>query len=419
MKVARETVEAYLTRKFRQIIIDRKKSTDFYNQCMDKYNIPGGLVADFCNGNRSLEEANPFILFALTDCMPEKKEFIINKYFTENEIQMYSSAKYEENKNIFPIKFRVVQVSRDQWIGKINLQTLVSLRDTQLISYNIDTQRTLKKIVRGESEYYEVSLNKKSLREIRESVADGTYIPTPLTFNIQPDANINFEYNDKTATLVINYAEALDITDGYHRFVALMNNYDAGTISDFTMELRITMFSTEKANQFIYQEDQKTKMKKMDSESYNMKNPANAVVMKLNESPKCNLQGLIKRNGGIINSGEMANVVKFFYFRDTKKSQERFKIIEATNELTDFFNYITERDARYLEESYNFNKILTVLCVFEYYKKTDDNSDMMDIMPKVIEKVKNTKDKRFTLQKVTTPIVNTIYRYIEEVREDV
>ena len=72
-----------------------------------------------------------------------------------------------------------------------------------------------------------------------------------------------------------------------------------------------------------------------------------------------------------------------------------------------------------MEEPYNFNKILTVLCVSEYYKKIGDNSDMMDVMPKVIEKVKDTKDKRFTLQKVTTPIVNTIYKYIKEVRENV
>ena len=44
-------------------------------------------------------------------------------------------------------------------------------------------------------------------------------------------------------------------------------------------------------------------MRKVDSNSYNMNRASNIVVTRLNESPMCNLQGLISRNQGIVNFG--------------------------------------------------------------------------------------------------------------------
>ena len=67
----KEAVEEYLDRKLRDIVLDRKTSSKYYEECMDKYGIPGGLVADYAMGNKSLGEANPFVLFCLIDCIPE------------------------------------------------------------------------------------------------------------------------------------------------------------------------------------------------------------------------------------------------------------------------------------------------------------------------------------------------------------
>ena len=416
----KETVEEYLERKLRDIVLDRKISSQYYAECMDKYNIPGGLVADYAMGNKALGEANPFILFCLIDCIPEnmRKKGYIESAFTKSEIEMYSNSKYDQDKQIFPLVFRVHQVRDDQWIGRIDLKTLMDMRDAQIINYNTDTQRTLKRVVRGEEINYQISVNKKTVKDISDSVADGTYIPTPLTLNVLPETKIDFNYDDKTGTLIIFSVDKLDMTDGYHRYLALSKDYDLGLIDDFTMELRLTIFSKEKASHFIFQEDQKTKMKKVDSDSFNMSNPANIVTQKINESPKCNLQGLINRATGVINAAWLSEMIKFFCFRSVPKSQQRIKIIQVTNELIEFFNIITESNVEYLEEPYSYKKLLAVMCVFSHYRDKD-KSDMPLVLNKVIPLVVNNDSKKLNTGKISKPIVKEVEKMIEEVKKRV
>lgn len=416
----KEAVEEYLDRKLRDIVLDRKTSSKYYEECMDKYNIPGGLVADYAMGNKSLGEANPFVLFCLIDCIPDdmRKKGYIKETFTESEIEMYSNSKYDQGKQIFPLVFRVHQIRDDQWIGRIDLKTLMEMRESQLINYNTDTQRTLKKVVRGEEVSFQISVNKKSVKDIGESVADGTYIPTPITLNVLPKTEIDFKYDDKTGTMEIYSVDKLDMTDGYHRYLALSRDYDLGLIDDFSMELRLTIFSKEKASHFIFQEDQKTKMKRVDSDSFNMTNPANIVTQKINESPKCNLQGLINRTNSIINAAWLSEMLRFFYFRNVPKTQQRIKIIQVTNELIEFFNLITESNIEYLEKAYSYKKLLAVMCVFDYYKDKD-KSDMLNVLDKVVPMVINNNSKRLNTGKISGPIVKDIEKMIEEVRQNV
>jgi hypothetical protein len=88
------------------------------------------------------------------------------------------------------------------------------------------------------------------------------------------------------------------------------------------MELRIVNFTEDKAKQFIWQEDQKTQMRKIDSKSMNMNSSANIVVTRLNENVRCNLKGLISRNEGTIPFGELAELVDYFYFKGISKEKE-------------------------------------------------------------------------------------------------
>ena len=417
MYKAKEMVEEYLERKLRDIVLDRKVSSEYYAKCMDKYNIPGGLVADYAMGNKSLGEANPFVLFCLIDCIPEnmRKKGYIKEAFTESEIEMYSNSKYDQGKQVFPLVFRVHQVRDDQWIGRISLKTLMDMRDAQIINYNTETQRTLKRIVRGEEVSYQIAVNKKSVKDIGDSVADGTYIPTPITLNVLPESEIDFNYDDKTGTLTIYSVDKLDMTDGYHRYLALSHDYDLGLIDDFTMELRLTIFSKEKASHFIFQEDQKTKMKKVDSESFNMTSPANIVVQKLTESTKCNLQGLINRADGIINAAWLGEMINFMYFRRIPKGQQRMKIIQITNELIEFFNTITESNTEYLEKRYTYKKLLAVMSVFDYYRDKD-KSDMPEVLDKVVPMVLKDTSKKLNVNKIYSPAIKDIEKMIEEVR---
>ena len=71
------------------------------------------------------------------------------------------------------------------------------------------------------------------------------------------------------------------------------------------MELRITNFDIDKSRRMIYQYDQKTKMSKQLSDTYNSYAAQNKVVQRINESSMCNLQGEIKI-GGLIDSTTLA-----------------------------------------------------------------------------------------------------------------
>lgn len=63
-----------------------------------------------------------------------------------------------------------------------------------------------------------------------------------------------------------------------HRYIAISDLSNLNEDFDYPMELRSTMFSESKAQQMIWQKDQKTKMRKIESDSLNQNNFANQVI---------------------------------------------------------------------------------------------------------------------------------------------
>ena len=146
------------------------------------------------------------------------------------------------------------------------------------MNYNERTQRVVKKIITPNGEHYQISLNAHALKKIEKSFDEKRYIPNTITLNI-PDIDENVKHYDReTNTLIISTLKEFDIIDGYHRFVAIQRICAVDDKFDLPMELRITCFSENKARQFIWQEDQKTKMSRVDSESFNRYNTANIIV---------------------------------------------------------------------------------------------------------------------------------------------
>ena len=180
------------------------------------------------------------------------------------------------------------------------------------------------------------------------------------------------------------------------------------------MEFRIVNFSEDKSKLLIFQEDQKTKMKKSDSNSLNVNKPANIVVTRLNESIRCNLKGLISRNEGIISFGELAELVDYFYFKGVPKEKERITIIETVKELTENFNILTEYDSKYLENKIKYRSLLAIMFCFKYFKGSiDDNT--CKIIEILEEKLKNTSEIKIRHIKPSKSIIDTIENYVKEV----
>lgn len=357
-----------------RVLFDKEKSNNTLYAMQTSFNIPTGMTMDLLTGRINLEDANEFILFALCNCLDkelEKKN--TNKYFTPIEIEGYSKSKYHEETIKFPIEIKCVPVTADQWIGSVDVDFIMKLRRAQLINYNANAQRTLQKVVKGERSYYKITLNKDAISKITESMDNGNYIPNTITLNMPETAD--FSYDDSKCVLSIKTLDHFDISDGYHRYIAMGQLKDKNPDFNYPMELRIVMFSEDKVKQFIYQEDQKTKMKKIDSDSMNMNAPENLVVERLNRDVMFNLKNKIARNNGSINYGELAAIIKYFYFKGQGVDKSIRRIIEVESEIRDKFNKLTETYPSLLDKDYSFAELMVIFYTFDNVSIADYNPE--------------------------------------------
>lgn len=348
------------------ILFDKEKVNNILNGMKDVFNIPTGVTMDMLSGRMQFIDASEFLLFALCKLLDQELgKHNLENFFTPIEIVGYSGSKLEEDKIKFPIEIKCIPVTADQWIGSTDVNFIMQLRKAQLINYNVNAQRTLQRVVRGEKSYYKITLNKDAINKIFSSLEDGIYIPNTITLNMPETAE--FSYDENKNVLIINSIDHFDISDGYHRYIAMSQLKDKNPEFNYPMELRIIMFPEDKVKQFIYQEDQKTKMRKVDSDSMNMNAPENLVVERLNTDVGFNLKGKINRSNGLINYGELASIIKYFYFKGQNADKSIKRIIEVEKEIKDKFNTLTEVHTELLEKDYvfSFQKLLVIFYMFD------------------------------------------------------
>lgn len=396
----KKALEQYLDQQCDRIVVDNDKCKSIYTYANETYDIPKGIVSDLISRRMTMSEASEFMLFILLDSMhsvlKEDKIQGIDKFYTMQEAQYYRKSKYEVEKIKFPLVFKMIQVENDQWVGKIDVKTLMRLRQAQLINYNTNAQRTMSKIVKGDKEIYKITLNQKAVSEIADAYTHNTFIPNTVTLNIPIESDSEFYYDNDTNSLVIKSLDHFDITDAFHRYIAASQVSDLNNDFNYNMELRIVNFTEDKAKQFIYQEDKKTPMRKIDSNSMNMNKAANIVVTRLNENVRCNLKGLISRNEGVIHFGELAELVDYFYFKGVGKEKERSVTIKAVAELTNDFNMLTEYNTKYLEHKMNYKTLLSAMFCFDYYRNNNiDNTKMCEVIEKIAKVMENSDNKKF------------------------
>ena len=347
----------------------------------NKYNIPIGVTSDIiCR--KGADGFSRFILFALFEAITNRHK--AEDFFTQQEIDFYSHQKYEEPKVSFPIKVRAVRIDENQFIGKISAKELMKFRDAQMINYNANTQRTMKLIIRGETKQWRITLDNSAVKSIQESMHDGTFISNTITLNM-PETT-DFGYDEETCTLYIRQIEHFDILDGYHRYIAMSNEYNSNPDFDYPMELRIVCFPEYKAKQMIFQEDQKTKMRALDSKFFDQTDNGNKVVARLNGDPTCNLSGLLDLNSGIIDPAELSVLISQYWFRgQISKAEWKIRVISVTKELKDKFNYLTEADPSYLK-GYDYRTLATIIYLMAQDVPKEDYLELIPLLKHEAEK---------------------------------
>ena len=416
MKVDRKNLEGKLMSEAPYLL---EEPTKLYDYIKDKYDFPLSKAADFLSNRASFSEATDFELFVMLDGFNNTKGSPnrLGSYFTEAEIETYSNTKYKQKRKAkFPLKFKMIQIAPDQWIGATTAKQLMKLRDAQITSYNANIQRTLQRVIRGEKEQWVIKINRSAVNSIRESMDEERFIPNTITLNIPDNLNSDFRYDQDTMTLTINNADHLDIIDGYHRFVAITNETDIRKGFDYPMELRITNFSEDKGQRFIYQEDQKTKMSKKDSGTYNVDDPAVSVARKLNDDSGFDLHGEIKRNKGLINLGEFCDIIRKLYFNNASKKDARIISFEATKQIKAGMNTLTGEDLKYYSKRHNWFQILVELVTIKYfYDNGKDLKNLYSTVEYVLSNKNKIDDRKIKQKAATQNIIKDIVKLIEEV----
>ena len=314
----------------------------------EKYNIPIDMLSDLFTFRKGLSEVSVLVVFAITDIIAENQ---LSTYFTQSEIDTFSVTKFDVGERVKTLSFKMLQVADDQWIGITDVKSLMYMRDCQIIHYNGDTQRALQHVIRHGNEILQPFLNLAAVTAISEQYSKNEFIPNTITLNLPEETE--YEYSDKNCELTIYDIDHLDITDGYHRYVAMGTVFDNSVDFNYPVELRITRFSTVRAQQFIYQEDQKTKMRKLDSKFYNPTNYGNMIVRKLDENS--NLRGKINNKDGLIDAPFLAE-----YVNKVWKPKSNKEVVEFSKTIRERLNLFTEEYTDYLERKWTRQEIMVV-----------------------------------------------------------
>lgn len=416
MKKTRQELEQYLTKRCNKISLKQDKINEIVNLLMEEYQIPASVTTDMISRGK-LAGHDISILFCLLKAIgiQDKTKEIVDEFFMPVEIQTYSNTKFEQKKIKFPIIIPCIQVASDQWIGATDTQFFMDLRRAQLINYNENAQRVLTKVTNSNGEEsYKITIVEETVSGICDRLDRNEYIPTPITLNIpQEDDDANFYYDEERKALVIRSLSAFDISDGYHRYVAMGRKSDENKNFNYPWELRIINFTEAKARHFVFQEDQKTKMTKLNSDSMDSYNAGNIVATRLNDDMNFDFYHQINNTDGKINFAQFAQIINGFYFATDKKA-DNSEIRKVQNELKTKLTTLVEHNEAFLENKFDYKTLLVTLYVLCNVPEEDSWDE---IIKKMMFGIKKIDTRKLQLSKgITKPLLNDLSELLEEVR---
>ena len=340
------------------------KVKEYMATCKRIYGIPESAISNYLYNIEDIENINDDLLGPVAETVLGEK--VVAEYI---DSASYKGYKYEEI-SVLDEFHPVIQVAPDQWITFIDCDDLIVLYDSGKIRYNPETQRPMRRTRSGNTEVYRFYKNDKAIAEMADALRRDLFIPNTITINLLKsgfEGNLEENYNEASATISFRSIDHFDLLDGYHRFLALRRVKLLDSSFEFTMELRITNFTLDKARQFIFQEDQKTKMTKVQSASYNTNDIANQVVGYLKQK----FPDLIARNGGIIDEALLARAINDIYMGKNvprvKSEQVKFRN-EIANELEGKLSDYVNANPELIDQAWDKDRIAVFIWCCKDYK---------------------------------------------------
>lgn len=376
MKRNRKELEVILDKKFNSEI----DTIEFYKK-VNEFNLETNIASLYLNGIREMHEADERILYILSYSLGMNTD----DWFTEREVKEFSKKinKYKAKKDLFTFD-NVIKVSDDQYLTTIDIETWKAFKHYQLINYNTSIQRPVRAKLNGDKVVFKINVNEKAVREIKSDILSGLYVPDTITLNV--DNPFNLIYDKESHTLSVIDTESYDILDGYHRYRALSEIINENPDFEYTMELRITAFSEEKARSFTFQQDKKNKMKKVDAKALDDSSVQNIIIDRLNRSPKFDLRGNIGVTGYIIPSW-LGIIIDAVYLSEMSAKEKKENIETIKQNICDTINDINQINR--IDYTLKFEEICAAVMMSKYGISADKFSECSE----KIKKLKLKKDK--------------------------
>lgn len=385
--------------------------------CVEKFSYP--LALSYMNGVQRITEASDrelFILyksietvishdasrkFRFMDCFSDAEKTGYNQKFVDTEIT-----------DIYPIIFDVFNVRADQWVSVISCKRLYEMYQARAIRYNLNTQRPAKySMTKNGVREYTINVNKKAVAEIKQQLLDGTYISNDITLNLNTDnLEIEWDYNNKQ---IIVTKGVMDIIDGYHRFKAVLEVMEEKPDFEFNFILNIMGFDTNKACNYIGQQDKRNPISKKFTKSLDATKPAYVMVHKLNEDATSPLYGCIEKD-----NANTIDYTRFFTFVNEafKEVKTRQETQQAYKMLKQAFNIAIENEYISVDNhipTYRELAVAVWCSAYCYFNKKD-----IKCLNKKINNAYNNLDdleeNRLDRGQTTKASVELITRFIEQ-----
>ena len=386
------------------VVFNRELCQQIVEYCEQQYDYPNGKLMDVIADREPMSDLKDCNLFYLSDALSQfLKNFKLSDYFDDAEILQYKNTKYSKKKFAFPLIIPCIEIHQGkQWIGAADAKFFLDLNESEMIHYNVNKQRTMQKVIRGEEVIFRTKLVKHSVNQIAQLMQDGEYIPDILTLDI-PEDEEDWYYDEDKKEIHINSLDHFDITDGYHRFRAMLKNYELDHSFNYPMGIQITNFSVARTQQFIYQVDQKNKMSAVQSRSYNTNRYSNEIVNMLNEKGcGCVISGMIHRgdNGSSVDYASLSEIIEYYWFKaHKKKAFTKAELMQVFTEVKELINSFMIVDARLLASYWGFAKLAVVFWLIKDKEKTPQES--IKILNKLIATNEIKKVKSRTMRKST------------------
>ena len=236
-------------------------------------------------------------------------------YFMPEEIEGANKLKreIELTKDYVEID-NIIKVADDQWVTVMSYQQIAELFANGKVRYNKETQRNIIYKEYNDKIIEAININRTSVKEMKDLMIHGLFIPNMLTFNILATGEEKFEFNDRNRSMKV-YSD-LDSIDGFHRNLSLIETVVENSKIKANFIVNITNFNIDKCHRFIVQEDKRNKIDKKYIQTLNVEELENKVVKLLNERSDSELMGRINtnitfyKNKGYVLGNVLADAIK-------------------------------------------------------------------------------------------------------------